>query len=102
MESKDIIMLISEISVGAVLTFLAIMLWSHTREVEWMLIIVGVIVKYGQIIILTLTMLGVVSSDLPVIPGVVDVNLILKILPDIFFIAAFIVHLTRIMKGVES
>lgn len=101
MSVKDIIMMASQVSIGAIVTFLAILLWSHTREVEWMLIIMGVVIKYVEILIDIFTLLGVVKAEIYLIPNMVDIELILKILPPLFYGAAFIVHLVRIKNGVE-
>lgn len=101
MALKDIIMLTSQVSVGAIVTFFAILLWSHTREIEWMLVIMGALLKYVEILVHTLILLGVIQGDIYLIPKYVDVELVLKILPHIFYGAAFIVKLVKIMRGTE-
>ncbi len=101
MALKDIIMLTSQVSVGARVTFFAILLWSHTREIEWMLVIMGAFLKYVEILVLTLMLLGVIQGDIYIIPRYVDVELLLKILPQLFYGAAFIVKLVKIMRGTE-
>ena len=101
MAAKDIVMLISQISIGALVTFFAILLWSHTREVEWMLAIMGAIVSYVEVIIHTLSLLGVIAGGIYLVPGVIDLDLILKILPQILYGSAFIVHLVKLVKGIE-
>lgn len=101
MALKDIIMLTSQVSVGAIVTFFAILLWSHTREIEWMLVIMGALLKYVEILVHTLILLGVIQGDIYLIPKYVDVELVLKILPQIFYGAAFIVKLVKIMRGTE-
>jgi len=101
MALKDIIMLTSQVSVGAIVTFFAILLWSHTREIEWMLVILGALLKYVEILVHTLILLGVIQGDIYIIPRYVDVELLLKILPQLFYGAAFIVKLVKIMRGTE-
>jgi len=101
MALKDIIMLTSQVSVGAIVTFFAILLWSHTREIEWMLVIMGALLKYVEILIHTLILLGVIQGDIYIIPRYVDVELLLKILPQLFYGAAFIVKLAKIVRGME-
>ncbi len=101
MALKDIIMLTSQVSVGAIVTFFAILLWSHTREIEWMLVIMGALLKYVEILVHTLMLLGVIQGDIYIIPRYVDVELLLKILPQLFYGAAFIVKLVKIMRGTE-
>ncbi len=101
MAEKDIIMLVSQVSVGAVVTFFAILLWSHTREIEWMLVIMGAIITYIGIILHTLLLFGVIQGNLYIIPGIIDLPLIFQILPQLLYGSAFIVHLMRLMKGIE-
>ena len=101
MAIKDIVMFTSQVSVGAIVTFFAILLWSHTREVEWMLVIVGAIITYIKIIVHTLTVLGVIQGEMYLVPNIVDVELVLEILPQVLYGSAFIVHLVKIIKGIE-
>ncbi len=101
MAAKDIVMLISQVSIGALVTFFAILLWSHTREIEWMLVIMGAIISYVEVIIRTLTLLGVINGGVYLVPGIIDVDFILKILPQVLYGSAFIVHLVKLVKGIE-
>lgn len=99
MPVKDIVMILSQISFGAIATFLAILYWSHTRDSAWMLIIIGVIIQYGQIMYSTFMVFGVLGSDLYIIPDILDIGTLLSILPLVFISAAFIVMLVRFKKG---
>ncbi len=101
MPVKDIIMIASEISAGAIVTFLAIILWSQTREVEWVLIIVGVILKYAEILNSAFASLGIIRPDIYIIPDLIDVSLVLKLLPMFFYAAAFITRLVKIKNSME-
>ncbi len=94
MPLKEVVMITSQIAAGAVVSFLAIILWSHTREVEWVLIIIGVIVKYVQILVSSFSTLGIIQSEF-------YIEMILRILPLIFYSLAFITRLVKIKRGVE-
>ncbi|MEA1910577.1 MAG: hypothetical protein U9N32_02750 [Spirochaetota bacterium] len=98
MAVKDIVMILSQISFGAIATFLAILYWSHTRDTAWMLIIIGVIIQYGHIMYSTFIMFGVLGGDLFIIPDILDFGILLSIFPLIFVSSAFIVMLVRFKK----
>lgn len=95
METVDLISIIARLAAGALATFLAILLWAKTRDSAWMLIIMGVIVEYGEIIYSTLQLFGVVSSNVFIYPGLVRVEVVLQNLPLLFFAAGFLVMLLR-------
>ena len=98
MVARDIVIILSQISFGAVATFLAILYWSHTRDIAWMLIIVSVIVQYGQIMYSTFRMFGILGGDIFVIKDVLDVGTLLSVIPLIFISSAFIVMLVRFKR----
>lgn len=95
MATTELVFVISQMILGAVCTFLAIILWSGTRDTAWMLIIVGIIIKYGEIVFSTFGLFGLVPDDIMVIPGVLTVETLLAVLPLVFFGAAFIVMIRR-------
>jgi len=95
MAVRDIIIILSQISFGAIATFLAILYWSHTRDIAWMLIIVSVIVQYGQIMYSTFRMFGILGGDIFIIKDILDVGALLSVIPLIFISSAFIVLLAR-------
>ncbi|MDA3940703.1 MAG: hypothetical protein PF693_15575 [Spirochaetia bacterium] len=98
MDVRDIVMILSQISFGAIATFLAILYWSHTRDIAWLLIIMGVIIHYGQIMYSTFMMFGVLSDELFIIKDVLDIGTLLSIIPLIFISLAFIVMLVRFKR----
>ena len=99
MAVKEMVMILSQISFGAIATFMAILFWSHTRDTAWMLIIIAVIIQYGQIMYSTFMMFGVLGDDLFIIKDVLDLGTLLSILPLIFVSSAFIVLMVRFKRG---
>ncbi|SRR6056297_879872 len=95
METVDLIGIIVRLATGAIATFLAILLWAKTRDTAWMLIIMGVIVEYGEIIYSTLKLFGVVPSQVFIYPELVRVEVVLRNLPLLFFSIGFLVMLLR-------
>ncbi|RKX80729.1 MAG: hypothetical protein DRP58_12825 [Spirochaetes bacterium] len=95
MAVRDIIIILSQISFGAIASFLAILYWSHTRDIAWMLIIISVIVQYGQIMYSTFKLFGILGGDIFVIRDILDLGTLLSVVPLIFISSAFIVLLVR-------
>jgi len=95
MGTAELTGIIVRLSAGALTTFVAILLWAKTRDTAWMLIIMGVIFEYGEIIYSTLTLFGVVAAEVYVIPGFLKVEVILLNLPLCLFAAGFFVMLVR-------
>ena len=95
MEYGQMIMILSRLAFGAVATFLAIVLWSNTRDTAWMFIVMGTILRYGEVMYTTLEMFGIVQTDLYLIGGIPVVKLVFQNLPNIFFIVAFAIMILR-------
>ncbi len=95
MESADFIFMMSNIIFGGVATFTSVILWSKTRDVAWILIIIGTIVYYINIIYELLDSFGIVGNYSFVIYGIPIVKLTLQNLPMVFFTIGFIVVITR-------
>ena len=95
MSTESIIFIISRLVFGAGATFLAIILWSRTRDSAWMFIVVGTIFRYGQIMFDTFAVFGIVRDNLVIIPGYLGIDTILENLPYIFFIVAFVIMIRR-------
>ncbi len=84
-----------QLVVGAIATFLAILLWSRTRDAAWMLIVIGTIAHYGALVFSGLELLGLVSLDGLVVSGVPLGRVLISSLPMLFFIGAFIIMVAR-------
>ncbi len=80
---------------GAGATFVAILLWSTTRDTAWMLIIMGTILRYGEIIFSTFGLFGLVPEDIILLPGILTLEILLVNLPLVFYVAGFIVMIRR-------
>jgi hypothetical protein len=92
---EQMVMLLSRLAAGSLAAFLAIILWSKTRDTAWMFIIIGIIVGYGEIVYITLKSFGVVHAELIVFKGVSLFEAVLAVLPVLFFSVAFIIMILR-------
>jgi hypothetical protein len=94
MESSELITLIARLGTGALATFFAIVLWSTTRDTAWLLVIVGTILRYAEIMYSTFQLFGILTGE-TMIFGVPIVRILLTNLPAVFYSIAFIVMITR-------
>ena len=95
MDSGQVVYILSRLSLGALASFLAIMLWSKTRDVAWMLIVIGTIAAYVETVYSILNLFGVSGGRFFTIGSVPLMSILLPCLPVIFFIAAFAVMVIR-------
>ncbi|MDR0316103.1 MAG: hypothetical protein LBH97_04300 [Treponema sp.] len=95
MDLGQILFVSSRLVLGAVAAFFAIMLWSKTRDVAWMLMIIGTIAAYIEIIYSILDMFGITGAYIPFIGSVPLMAIVLPALRMIFFIAAFTAMVIR-------
>jgi len=74
----------SHLLFGAFATFCAILLWSRTREMAWIFIIVAVIISYAAIVLGTLRRYGILGPEAEMGPGIPIVRILLADLPLLF------------------
>jgi hypothetical protein len=92
---EAMVMILSRLVVGSLVTLLAIILWSKTRDTAWMFIVIGTIVSYGEIVFTALRAFGVVRADLLNLFGISVFEVVLVNLPLLFYAAAFIIMIAR-------
>jgi len=89
------VLIFSQLVLGALASFFAIMLWSKSRDTAWMLIVIGTIASYIEIIYSILKLFGFISTDFLLIGSVPFAAILLPSLRMIFFIAAFYVMVVK-------
>jgi hypothetical protein len=95
MDIGEIIFISSRLFLGAVAAFFAIMLWSKTRDVAWMLMVIGMIAAYVETVYSILELFGITASAAANIGSVPITSILLPNLPVVFFIIAFVVMVIR-------
>ena len=95
MDFSSMVEILSQLTLSAVATFLAILLWSNTRDTAWMFIVMGIILWFGRVMYSTLALFGIVQGELYVIAGLSLVKVVFFNLPYLFFIIAFIIMIVR-------
>jgi hypothetical protein len=95
MSAGDTVLLVSRLVIAAIAAFLAILLWSRTRDLAWMLIVISVIASYADILFDLLTRLGLVDESRFAPGGIPLGRILLTNLPYIFLCSALLVMIKR-------
>ena len=95
MSSGDTVLLVSRLATAAIAAFLAILLWSRTRDLAWMLIVIGVISSYADILFDLLSRLGLVDESRYNLLGLPLGRILLSNLPYLFLCSALLVMIAR-------
>jgi hypothetical protein len=95
MDAGEIIYTTSRLVLGALSSFFAIRLWSKTRDVAWMLMVIGTIAAYIETVYSILDMFGITRGDTFVIGSIPVAAIVLPSLRTAFFIIAFLIMVVR-------
>jgi hypothetical protein len=93
MDAGQMLFISSRLVLGALASFFAIMLWSKTRDLAWMLMVIGTIAAYIETVYSILYLFGIGGG--PYIGSVSLAAILLSSLRTAFFIAAFLVMVIR-------
>jgi len=89
------VLILSRLGVGAIGTFFAILLWSQIRDAAWVLVIIGTLVAYAEVVYSTLEGFGIVSAEYFNLSGIPVLRLALANLPMLLLTCAFIAVIAR-------
>jgi len=95
MNAGETVYLVSRLGTAALAAFLAIVLWSRTRDLAWMLIVIGVISSYADIVFSLLARLGLVDERRFELFGLPLGRILLSNLPFLFLCAALAIMIRR-------
>jgi len=87
--------IICRLVLGAISSFLAILLWSRTRDAAWIFVIISAIISYVEIVYSILNLFGIISENF--LPGnaILLISIFLSCMPTAFIIVAFAVMALR-------
>lgn len=97
--SAAVIALAARFIVMAAASFLAIVVWSRIRDVSWMLIVIGIMAGYADILYSLLVEFGFLPDISQSAGGVGLLGFIFPNLPWLFFSAAFISIILKRRRG---
>lgn len=97
MTESEIIFFIIKLVLGGIIAFLAIMLWSRTRDFSWMFLVLAAVTGYSAVVFDLLLKLGFVTTRKIIILNseISIVQLALAIVPSLFVIISFILMLIK-------
>ncbi|MDR1655096.1 MAG: hypothetical protein LBR96_03780 [Treponema sp.] len=95
MDIGELVFIVSRLVLGALASFFAIMLWSKTRDIAWMLMVIGTIAAYVEIVYSILELFGITEGDTFTLGSVPLASIVLPCLRMAFFIIAFIIMVLR-------
>jgi hypothetical protein len=95
MDPGNTTFIICRLVLGAISSFLAILLWSRTRDAAWILVIISAITTYVEIIYSILNLFGVIGENILPEDAALIISILLSCLPTVFIIAAFSVMASR-------
>jgi hypothetical protein len=95
MDSGQLVYILSRLILGGVASFLGIMLWSRTRDIAWMLIVMGIISAYGETIYTIVNLFGIDGGNLISIGTIPLLSILLPCFPLLFFVAGLAVMVVR-------
>ena len=95
MEFGELVVMLSRFGMGAVGTFFAILLWSQTRDVAWVLVIIGTLIAYAEIVLTTLGRFGILSESYFEMWGLPLLRVALVNLPMLLYTVAFVTVIAR-------
>ena len=95
MDWSQALFVYSRLILGALTAFFSIVLWSKTRDIAWMLMVIGTLVMYAEIVYSILELLGISSINAVLIGSISPVAILLPVLRMAFCITAFLALIIR-------
>ena len=95
MDFGNTVYIMCRLVLGAISSFLAILLWSRTRDTAWILVIISAIVSYVEIVYSLLSLLGIINESIMSENAVLIITIFLSCMPTALIIAAFTVMAMR-------
>lgn len=99
MDIGEIVLISSRLVLGASASFMAIVLWSKTRDIAWMLMVIGTIAAYAETVYSILGRFGLTEGTRFLLGSVPVASLVLPNLPTAVYIGAFAVMIARKVRS---
>jgi len=94
LQSPELFELLVSLVFGAIASFLAIMVWTRTASLAWILVVAGILASYAGLLYRTFRVFGFFStSSIPVFASSLG-SILSANIPQVLFIAALIAFLT--------
>lgn len=97
MQNTELILIIIKLILGGIASFLAILLWSRTRDIAWMCMVAGTLASYAGLMYDMISFLGLVEKTIITI-GTYPLpiaDMLFTVTPSILYITAFMLMISR-------
>ena len=95
MTQPEILIYIIKLILGGIAAFLAILVWSKTRDGAWFFLVSGTILSYCSIVYDMLTSFGILTKSFYLVYGIPIIDLCFIVIPTLFFIIGFIIMIAK-------
>ncbi|MCG8480850.1 MAG: hypothetical protein MI724_17280 [Spirochaetales bacterium] len=92
----ELSVLVVDLLLSGGVAFAAIMLWSLTRSPAWMLIIIGLIIRFGDVAFQTLDRFGIIAVVDLRVQGIPVFWMLMRAVPLLFIAAGLIVMIRSV------
>ena len=93
---NELSVLVVDLALSGVAAFAAIMLWSLTREPGWMLVIIGLVIRFGDVAFQMLDRFGIIAVIELRVFGMPLFWVLLRAIPLLFVIAGLVAMIRRL------
>lgn len=93
--NPQLLLFIIKLILGGLVSFLSIMIMSKTREVYWMMLVIGFLTSYAALLYDLIVELGLFATPKLCLLGIPVPTFIFAIVPSFFFILAFFFRLLK-------
>jgi hypothetical protein len=95
MTQPEILIYIIKLILGGIAAFLAILVWSKTRDGAWFFLVSGTILSYCSIVYDMLKSFGILTKSFYLVYGIPIIDLCFIVIPTLFFIIGFIIMIAK-------
>ena len=86
----ELSVLVGDLVLTGIVAFLGIMLWSMTREPAWMLVIIGFVLRFGDVVFQTLDRFGIITVADVRLLGIPLFWVLMRVVPLLFVILGLV------------
>ena len=95
MTEPEVLLFIVKLDLGGILAFLAILVWSKTRDGAWFFLVSGTILAYCGVVYEMLKSFGIITKTFYLLWNIPIIDLCFVVIPSLFFIVGFIIMIAK-------
>lgn len=95
MTEPEVLLFIIKLVLGGFLAFLAILVWSKTRDGAWFFLVSGTILAYCGVVYEMLKSFGIITKTFYLLWNIPIIDLCFVVIPSLFFIVGFIIMIAK-------